>query len=75
MVNDGHLLITGSKDKTVRVWETVTCKNIYVVHVHAQINKLTLSQDNQHLFGLIDDKDGQKLIAFKLINFKSGVLA
>jgi WD40 repeat protein len=46
--NDGSLMVTGSKDRTVRVWEVVTGRNLFTFHGHSSdVTAIAIRPDNK----------------------------
>lgn len=44
--NTGSLLYTGSEDKTIRVWNTKTCKEVLKLRMHIEGITALINNDN-----------------------------
>lgn len=52
-----HILVSGSRDKEIRIWNTVTaqCLATYTGHDN-WVNGVTMHHDNLHLYSVGDDR-------------------
>jgi len=68
--NDGELLVSGSRDRTVRLWRVGDGTQAAVISVGVDVFRVLLSTDQRTVVALADRHGARKLMMLRIVRTK-----